>query len=466
MNDADQTVDRGAYLTLLVTSLVGFMVSLEITVISLARDEMARAFPDASPATLSWVITAYNIGVASLLLPAGWLADRIGRRKVFLWGLAIFAVGSLLAGLAPDDSFLIGARVLQSIGGALQFPAGLALLLSAFPIERRQMAIGIWGAMGGLAAAVGPSLGALLVEVFGWRAVFLINVPVAVFALLVGPRWLDESRGEGVPERVDLMSVPLASLGVGAFILAIVQGADWGWTSGPTLASWAVGVGLLTVFVVRSRTHPTPLFDLGLFKLRTFLLGNLGALLFVVAFFGWLVILPQFIQRTWGWSVLKTGFAIAPGPVVATVLSPLAGRLADRIGNGPILAVGGILGTVGMGLHLVLTDTEPSYVMGLLIPGVLIGAAAGCSFAMLVGATMRDIRPAQFGMAGAGRSTLFQLSVAIGVATAISLVGRPSSPEDFLDGIQNVWLLSLALFVGQAVLFGLAFPRPSAASGG
>lgn len=460
-----QTVEipSSAWKTLAITSMVGFMVSLEITVISLARDEIAQAFPSASPSELSWVITAYNIGVASLLLPSGWTADRYGRRRLFLWGLGIFAVGSTLAGVAPSSSLLIAARVLQSIGGALQFPAGLALLLSAFPVQRRQMAIGIWGAMGGLAAALGPSLGALLVDGFGWRAVFLINVPVALGALIVGPKWLAESVGESVPGRVDLVSVPLASLGVGAIILGIVQGNSWGWGSLGTLGAFGAGVFLIAVFVVRSRTHPVPLFDLALLRLRSYSVGNIGGVFFVVAFFGWLVTFPEFIQRTWDWSVLKTGFAIAPGPMVSTIISPLTGRLADRIGNAPILTVGGVTGVAGMALHLALTDTEPAYVTGILLPALLIGVSAGCSFAMLVGASMRDVQPAQFGMGGAGRTTIFQLSIAVGVAVAITLIGRPVSPSEFLDGIQNVWMLSLVMFALQAVTFGVLFPKGRAA---
>jgi len=452
-------IPRSAWRTLSITSLVGFMVSLEITVISLARDEIAQAFPDASPAELSWVLTAYNIGVASLLLPAGWAADRYGRRLVFQWGLGVFIVGSLLSGVAPSSDLLIAARVIQAIGGALQYPAGLALLLGAFPPHRRQMAIGIWGAMGGLAAALGPSLGALLVDGFGWRAVFLINVPVALSALVMGPRWIAESKGEGVPSRVDLISVPLASLGVGAIILGIVQGDPWGWGSPSTVSAFAAGVVLLFVFVIRSRTHATPLFDLGLLRLVTFSIGNVGGVLFVVAFFGWLVTFPEFLQRTWGWSVLKSGFAIAPGPMLATVVSPFTGRLADKHGNAPILVVGGVSGAIGAGLHLAWTSTDPSYLTGILIPGLFIGLSAGCSFAMLVGASMRDVQPAQFGMAGAGRTTIFQLSIALGVAVAIALVGRPASPEEMLDGLQQVWALSLALWAAQAVLFATIFPR-------
>ena len=233
--------ELGARRTLFITSLVGFMVAMEITIISIARSQIAEAFPDAEAATLSWVITAYNIGVASLLLPAGWMADRFGRKKVFLWGLVAFIFGSLLSGLASSPALLIGARVVQSIGGAAQYPAGLALLLSAFPIERRMRAIGVWGAVSGLAAALAPSLGALLVEGFGWRAVFLVNVPVALLALLVGRHWLMESRGAKVSDKVDLLSVPLASLGIGALLLAMVQSGSWGLDS--TFHTCFFGIG-------------------------------------------------------------------------------------------------------------------------------------------------------------------------------------------------------------------------------
>lgn len=454
----DTTIGRRAWITLAITSAASFMVSLEITIISLALPEIRAAFPDASESSLSWIITGYNIGVASLLLISGWLADRLGRKRVFLFGLAVFAIGSLLAGAANSAELLIAARVVQSVGGAAQFPAGLALLLPAFPPAKRQMAIGTWGAMGGLAAAVGPSIGALLVDGFGWRVVFLVNVPVALVALVVGGRDLDESVAEGVPTSVDLISVPLASIGVGAVILGIVQGGDWGWWSSATITAFVVGAVLIAVFVVRSRTHPAPLFDLGLFRLRTYAVANAGQVFFVAAFFAWLVLLPTYIQSTWGWSVLRTGFAIAPSPLLSFVISPLAGRWADRNGNGPVLAVGGVAGAIGMALHLWLTDTTPDYLLELLLPGIFIGIAAGCSFAMLVGGALRDVPPNRFGMAGAGRTTVFQLSIALGIAIAVSIVGRPTGPEAALDAMQRSWTFALVCFAVQAVVFAVAYP--------
>ena len=454
----DTTISRRAWITLAITAAASFMVSLEITIISLALPDIRAAFPDASESALSWIITGYNIGVASLLLISGWLADRFGRKRVFLFGLAVFALGSLMAGAANSAELVIASRIVQSIGGAAQFPAGLALLLPAFPLAKRQLAIGTWGAMGGLAAAVGPSVGALLVDGFGWRVVFLVNVPVAVLALIVGARELDESVAEGVPSSVDLISVPLASIGVGAVILGIVQGEDWGWSSSQTVASFVVGAALIVVFVLRSRRHPAPLFDLELFRLRTYAVANVGQVFFVSAFFAWLVLLPTYIQSTWEWSVLRTGFAIAPSPLLSFVISPMAGRWADRNGNGPILALGGVTGAIGMALHLWLTDTTPDYLVELLLPSIFIGIAAGCSFAMLVGGALRDVPPNRFGMAGAGRTTVFQLSIALGIAIAVSIVGRPDGPDAALDAMQRSWIFALVCFVVQAGVFALAYP--------
>ena len=208
-----------AWKTLACVSLVGFMVSVEITIISLALEDIRGAFPGTSEAKLSWIFTAYNIGVAALLLPAGWLADRFGRRNIFVIGVAVFGTGSLVAGLSQSADMLIAARAVQSVGGSLQFPAAIALLLAAFPIEKRQLGIGIWGATGGLAAAVGPTLGALLVDATGWRAVFWINVPVALLIVVLGSRWLVGAEADDAVRRVDLISVPLASFGVGSIIL-------------------------------------------------------------------------------------------------------------------------------------------------------------------------------------------------------------------------------------------------------
>lgn len=452
-------IDPAAWRTLAITSAVVFMVSLEITVISLALPQIRSAFPDASEATVSWILTSYNIGVASLLLLSGWWADKSGRKKVFLTGLAFFAVGSIIASVAPSIELLIAARVIQSIGGAIQYPAGLALLLPAFPPERRQTAIGIWGAMGALAAAIGPSLGAVLVDVFNWRATFAINVPVAIVALILGRIWLTESLGQVPSGRVDAVSVPLASVGVGAIILGIVQAEQWGPGSPAQLGLIALGVVLVAAFVLRSRTHPAPLFDLDLVRLKSYRIANVGMIAFTIAFFAWLVTLPSFIQDYWGWSVLQTGFAIAPGPLIAMIASPPLGRLADRIGPPPVLMLGGISGAIGMLITRVAVSLDPNYLLMVLLPSVFIGLAAGASFAMLVAAAMRDVPPQQFGMAGAGRTTLLQLMIAVAIAIGFGLTIGAVDAEDALDHIQRVWVVCGLMYVAEFAIFWRLYPK-------
>lgn len=461
MADEALVIPKQSWWTLGITATAGFMVSIEITVISLAFNEIQDSFDGTSRATLSWIFTAYNIGIAALLLLSGWAADRYGRKRLFLAGLAVFALGSLASGLSVDAPTLIASRVLQSVGGAMQFPAGLALLLPAFPIERRGMAVGIWGATGALAAAIGPSIGAFLINGFGWRSVFLVNIPVAILAIVLGSRILEESRADDLPDRVDPIGIPVASFGVGLLVLAIAQTETWGVFGPWTLLCVAGSAALLWYFVRRTRSHPAPLFDLALLKITSYRVAFVGTLCFCAAFFGWFVVLPAFLLEWWDWSVVTTGLAIMPGPTLAAVVSPVVGRLADKHGLGPVLAVGGVAGAIGVALHLMFTDLEPNYVLGLLIPSLFIGVAAGCSFAMLVAATMRDVPPARFGMGGAGRTTVFQLAIALGIAVAAAIVGDPTSGTEALSSYRLLWVVVLGLFAAQAIVFLVLYPAES-----
>lgn len=453
-----EPVSRSAWMTLAVVSVAVFMVAMELTIIALALPEIRAALDGATPAALSWVVNAYSIVVAALLLLSGWLADRYGRRRVFRAGLVLFALGSVAAGASTSIGMLIAARALQAIGGSMQYPAGLALLLDAFPRSRHQTAIGTWGATGGLAAALGPALGAVLIEAFGWRAVFYVNVPVALTALVVGARVLPESVSEVSRTRVDMIGVPLASVGVGAVILGIVQGEAWGWGTAPTIGSFASGALLVAAFAWRSRRHPAPLFDLELLRIRSFVLGNVGSLFFAIGFFALLVPLPSFIQEVWGWSALETGLAYSVGPLVSFLVAPQAGRLADRIGNSPLLTVGSSCGVAGLLWLLFTISTEPS--LGeLLIATVLIGVSAGTGFSQLVGAALRDIPPERYAMATAGRTTFFQLSVAFAIALAFALIGQPADPAAELAAFQQVWVLCTGGYVCNLVLFSIVYPR-------
>ena len=453
-----ERVFRSAWLTLAVVSVSVFMVAMELTIIALALPEIRAALSGATPAALSWVVNAYSIVVAALLLLSGWLADRFGRRRIFRLGLIVFAVGSVAAGASDSIGMLITARAVQAVGGSMQYPAGLALLLDAFPRSRHQTAIGIWGAMGGLAAGLGPALGAVLIEAFGWRAVFYVNVPVALAAFVVGAHILTESTGRVPATRVDVIGVPLASVGVGAVILGIVQGETWGWGTAATIGSFAAGALLVTAFAFWSLRHPAPLFDLSLLRIRSFALGNLGSLFFAVGFFALLVPLPSFIQEVWGWSVLETGLAYSVGPLVSFLIAPPAGRMADRIGNAPLLTAGSACGVAGLLWLLFTISTEPS-LSRLLVATVLVGASAGTGFSQLVGAALRDIPPERYAMAAAGRTTFFQLSVAFAIAVGFTLIGEPATPAAALTAYNAAWMLSAASYFCNLVLFGFIYPR-------
>jgi len=454
---ADGMAGNGSWRVLVVTSLITFMVSLEITIIALAFGDLQASFPNVPGTALSWIVTGYNIAVASFLLLAGWWADRGGRKRVFLSGVVVFALASGAAALAPSHQLLILARCIQGIGGAMIFPAGLALLLREFPGERRDFALGIWGGTAGLAAAVGPSIGGLLVDAFGWRSVFVINVPVTLLVIVLGALWLDESRADQVDRRVDLIGMPMAAIGVGLVVLAIAKTEQWGWFTTPTMTALTVGAVLVASFIVRCRRHAYPVFRFELFELRTYRVGNAMTVLFTVGFFAWLIVTPTFFQHAWGWSASKIGFAMAPAPILAMVTSPLAGILGARIGNRRVVAAGGIIASAGGIAHLLLTAADPSYVYGFLIPGCLLGIGMGFSFAPAVAATLRDVRANDFGTACAGRTTLFQLAVAIGVAVAIAIYTN----DPGINSMRLLWMVVAGAFFLQTVVALVSYPLGS-----
>ena len=456
------TVPSLAWKTLTCVSLVSFMAAIEVTIISLALEDIRSTFPRTTGSQLSWIFNAYTLVAAAFLLPAGWIGDRFGRRATFVAGVALFTLGSLASGLSWSIESLLAARVLQGVGGALQAPSGLALVLTAFPPEKRQLSLGIWGASSGLAAALGPTLGAVLIDLTDWRMLFLINAPIGLVVVIMATRQLVPSPANPSLAGVDLIGVPLASIGIGALLLGILEGEQWGWGSSRTWACFSFAAALVLFFMGRSRRHRQPLFDLQLFRLRSFSVGIVGQTAFIAAFYAWLVPLPTYLRSVWGWSVLKAGFAIAPGPVIAMAAAIGAGRLADRVGTRIPMIVGGLCGTVGVLLQISLVDTLPHYWLGIFTPTVLVGIAAGVSIAGSIGAVMVDVPSQQYAMAGSARQTCVQLAVATGIALAFAIVGTPDQPIAFLRSIRITWLLVAGLYALAAVLFALVYPsRPT-----
>jgi EmrB/QacA subfamily drug resistance transporter len=445
-----------AWQILFITSVSIFLVAMDVTIVSVALPGIRASFDEPSN-VLAWVFAAYNITFAALLLVAGKVGDRVGHRQAFLVGLVLFAIASLVAAIAPDVEVLIGGRVLQAVGSALIYPASLALLLPEFPPARRSMAIGVWGGIAGLGGAIAPTLGALLVAAAGWRAVFLINLPFVTAAIIAGiavlPHTLERRR-----ERFDPIAVPLAAIGVGAIVLVIVQVSTWGWGDPRILVSLGVAAVLLPTFVIRSARHPAPLLDLHLFGIRSFTVGNIAQAFFVAGAFGWLVLFPSFFVSVWGYSTLKSGFGLAPAAAIGAVLSPLSGRLADRIGHRGLVTAECLIGALGPLWWALTIGQQPSYWADV-FPGMIlasIGIAGG--FATLTGALMSRIPAKWYSMAGATRSTIFQLATAVGIAVAVALQaaahgGDPVAPY------RRVWVLATVCSVVTAVVMLVAFPR-------
>ncbi|MGH9096332.1 MAG: MFS transporter, partial [Acidimicrobiales bacterium] len=331
---------RGRGVVFVVTALGAFMVSLDLSIVNVAFPALERTFPHDSRAALAWVITGYSIVFGSLLVTAGRTADRLGSRRLFFSGLTVFSLGSALCGLAPSAALLIAGRFIQGAGAAAMLPASLALLLGAFPTERRSQVVALWGGVGALAVATGPSLGAGLISAGGWRLVFYVNLPIAAIAWLAGRRVLTETNSAGTHGTPDYLGVGLVSLGLASLVLAISEGPTWGWTSGRIIGLIFLAVALGTAFLRRSARHPHPVLDLTLFAARSFSVANAATLLYAMGFFAMLLGNILFLTGVWHYSILKAGLAVTPGPLVVAAVSAPAGRLAARIGFRPVLLVG------------------------------------------------------------------------------------------------------------------------------
>ncbi len=268
---------------LLVTSVAVFMTFLDVTIVNIAFPDLRASFPSSTLSRLSWILNAYSIVFAAALVPAGRLADRFGRRRFFFLGVLVFLAASVVCGVAGSVDLLIAARAVQALGGAMLVPASLGLLLPEFPLERRATATALWGATGAVAAAAGPSLGGVLVDWQGWRAVFFVNLLIGVPALLPARRLLRESRE---PQTVfpDMPGALLLAAGVGALALGIVQGPQWGWSSARIVGSFVASAILLAAFLRRSTRHRAPVIELTLFRVRSFAVANAGGFVFATGF--------------------------------------------------------------------------------------------------------------------------------------------------------------------------------------
>jgi len=310
--------------------------------------------------------------------------------------------------------------------------------------------------MAGLGGIVAPTIGALLVEWFGWRAVFYVNLPIITAAIAAGWRVLDGRRTSGNVGRFDPVAVPLAAVSIGALVLAITQGASWGWTDPRTLSCVVVAAVLMAGFLYRSIRHPFPLLDLAMFRIRTFAVGNLVQVVAAAPMFGWLVLMPTFFQNVWRWSPLTSGLALVPHAAVAASLAPSAGRVADRIGHRALIATGCGIGAVGAAWWVLFVGDDTNYVSGILPGLILTGIGSTASVATCTGAIMSRIPPPYYSMSGAARTTIFQLGLGLGIAIAVAVVG---AVDHFtVTPFRTVWALAAICSIVAAALMATLFP--------
>ena len=412
------------------------MVNRDLFIVNVALPSIGRAFGGADLASLSWVLNAYAIVFAALLVPAGRAADRIGRRTAFLTGVVVFALASAACAAAGSVWVLVAARVVQAAGGALLMPASLGLLLAAAPPGKRTGAIRAWTSVGGAAAALGPVLGGALVAA-SWRWVFLVNLPVAAVALLASVRTLPQAAAVGnvavgnVAEdrdagRPDTVGAAIFSVAIGAIALALVKADEWGWTSARVLGAIAIGIILLVLFARRSARHPVPVIEPHMLRLPAFGTATCANVLFGTAFGAMLLLVTLWCQDVWGWSALRTGLAVAPGPLLVPFLAVGAGPLARRLGPGPVAAAGCVVYAAGAVFWRLELSPRPDYVAHML-PGMLMtGIGVGLTLPTLVSAAVSAIPSHRFAT-GSGVVTMArQVGVVLGVAVLVTVLGHPA----------------------------------------
>jgi EmrB/QacA subfamily drug resistance transporter len=450
---------RRANEALLVAALAMFIGSFVTTASNIAVPVLERDFPTASLSTISWVVSAFNVTQVTFMLLGGRLADRWGRRRVFLWGMAVFTAGAGLSAVAPVVQLVIAARVLQAVGMAMVLPSSLAAVLPLFPVQRHASVVSLWSAMGILGSAVAPTMAAGLLEISTWRLVFAVVIPFAVLAWWGGRARLDPGQPPVHRSALDVAGAIAGTGAVGGLALVIVQGRHWGWTSPAIAVVAGVAVAGGALFVRRYLTHPEPLLDLSLLRVPSFRVVTLSAGLMATATSGTWFMYPLFMTTVWGYSIFEVGLAISPGAIAMIPVTVMAGRLADRAGYRLPLVSGALIATAGVTWLAWRLEPGAGYAAGFL-PGTLtIGLGMGLMLGPANSAALRDVAEAKLGAANAAYTTMRYLGSALGVAVVAALRGD-SSGADRVAGLERAWWVLVAIMVASPVLLALRYRDP------
>jgi EmrB/QacA subfamily drug resistance transporter len=444
-------------LTLAITGAALFMVVLDNLVVTTALPSI-RGDLGASVEQLGWFVNAYTLSFAVLLLPGAALGDRFGRRRVFELGLALFTLASAAAALAPGSGALVAARAVQGAGAALVLPLSLTLLATAFPAERRGLALGIWSGISGLAVALGPLVGGAVVDGISWQWIFWLNVPLGLIVLPTARAFLAESHGPR--ERLDPLGLVLATGGLLGIVWGVVRGNGSGWSSGEILAALAGGGVLLVAFIVWESRTSTPMLPLRLFRSRAFSATNLVSLTMSFGIFGSIFLLAQFLQTVQGYSAFDAGLRTLPWTLMPMFVAPVAGALSERIGGRPLMALGLALQSIAMVWLALIASVDVAYGR-LVLPFVLAGTGMALVFAPVANVLLASVRPEEQGKASGANNAIREVGGALGVAVLASVfagTGSYHSGQTFVAGlVPAVWTGAGVLAVGAAL--ALFVPR-------
>lgn len=456
--------DASSELVLMIVCSAVVMASLDLFIVNVALPNLARDLGTRSLSDLSWVLNGYAIVYAALLILFGRLAEGRSREIGFLVGVTVFTLASAACGAATSVPMLVAFRVLQAAGAALLTPTSLSLLLATTKPEGRHSAVRAWTAVGGLAAALGPVAGGILVAA-SWRWVFLVNVPIGLAALVIGWRRLPHVPGHPVL-RPDALGSVLVTAGIGALTLGLVKGNDWGWAAPGTLVSLIASAAALGGFIAHCRRSPNPLIEPALFRVRTFSGACAVMVFFSIAFGSMLLSIVLWGQDVWGWSALRTGLAIAPGPLMVPLFSFLiAGRLIQRYGPGLVAGVGCAAFAAGIGWWAAAAGLHPGYVHDMLGGMLLTGIGVGLTLPTLMATAASSLPPQSFATGSAVVNMLRQVGLAVGVAAFVAVLGIPHGGSELLSAFRRGWIVIAFVAAAGAIAAPLLLRPPARAPG-
>lgn len=415
-----------------IASIAIFMVSLDTTILYAGFNNILQSFPNSKATDLSWAMSGYSIVYAAMLIPAGGIADKYGRKKIFILGTLLFIAASFACGASPSVFWLIVARVFQSIGACLLSPAALALVLEAFPKEKRAVAMGAWGAVGALAAALGPGIGSFIIDVGGWEWAFFINIPIGLWCIWQSAKQLSESVHPREKIRLDWIGMLQLIVGVGAIAFGIVEMKTGEWPPTTLIGIILAGLLVLLSYTPWAKVNPEPLFDLSLFKNRTFLFANLAGITFAIAFSIMFFSFFFWMKNIWHYSQTLAGLAIMPGPLSVVPTAIIAGKIASKIGHRPLLITGSITYALSGLWYLFVPDANPNYIQ-VWLPGLLLnGISIGLVMPSLSAAAVHALPIKDYAVGSAINHAIRQVGTVIGVSiTVVFLAKAPLQIVDF-----------------------------------